>query len=103
MRNLENAVSRLAARLRQLRQERGISLRQLADSAGVNPSVVSRVERGGDAKLTTWDRLFEGLGYGLLWEATELAEDIPDLLSEEADRRRERRQEGLCVGKRRFY
>ena len=80
----------------------GISRRQLADTAGVNHSVVGRAERGGDAKLSTWARLFEGLGYRLSWNAQELAEDIQDLLSEEADRRREKINEGLCTNKRRF-
>ena len=89
--------------LRELRQERGISLRQLADQAGVNPSVVSRAELGGDARLSTWGKLFEGLGYRLIFDTTELAEEAADLLSEEADRRLVRRQEGLCAGKRRFY
>ena len=100
--SLEKAVPRMAALLKQLRQDRDVSRRQLAHQAGVNPSVVSRAERGEDAKLSTWDRLFEGLGYHLLLDATELAEDIPDLLSAETDRRRERRLQGLCAGKRRF-
>jgi transcriptional regulator with XRE-family HTH domain len=100
---LERTVVRLSALLRELREERGISLRQLADNAGVNPSVASRAERGADAKLSTWDRLFEGLGYELIIETTEDSEEAADLLAEEAERREERRREGLCTGKRRFY
>jgi transcriptional regulator with XRE-family HTH domain len=92
----------MAALLRKLRQKRGISLRQLADCAEVNPSVVSRADRGNDAKLSTWERLFAGLGYDLLWDVQETAEEIQDLLSDEAERRRERCREGLCAGKRRF-
>lgn len=101
--NHDDAVSRAAKLLKELREARGISLRQHADHSGVNVSVVSRAERGEDAKLSTWSRLFASLGYRWLWDVTELAEEIPDLLAEEADRRRERRLEGLCTGKRRFY
>ena len=100
--DLDSAVTRMSAMLKDLRQERGISIRQLADQAGVNPSVVSRAESGEDAKLSTWHRLFEALGYRLLMDTHELAEEIPDLLDEEAHRRRQRREEGLCTGKRRF-
>ncbi len=96
------AIKHIAALLGQLRLERRISLRQLADEAGVNPSVAARAERGADAKLATWAKLFEGLGYRLEWSVIELAEEIPDLLSEEAERRRERREEGLRAGKWRF-
>ncbi len=92
----------MASLLKQLRQERRISQLQLADQAGVDASVVNRAERGENAKLATWEKLFEGLGYRLLIEATELAEESGELLIEESDRRRENRRQGLCAGKRRF-
>lgn len=101
--NSEPATARLAALLRALREERGISQLQLADEAGVNPSVVNRAERGEDAKLSTWDRLFENLGYCLILDAAKSSEEAADLLGEEAERRRERRLEGLCAAKRRWY
>lgn len=100
--DLESTVSRIAALLKQLRQGRGISQLQLADQAGVNVSVVNRAERGENARLATWEKLFEGLGYRLLFETEELAEESGEMLAEEADRRRENRQRGLCAGKRRF-
>jgi transcriptional regulator with XRE-family HTH domain len=93
----------MAALLRKLRKKRGISLRQLADSAGVRPSVASRAERGRDAKLSTWECLFAGLGYDLCWDVQEISEEVQDLLSDEAERRREKVFAGLCAGKRRFY
>ena len=99
----QETVPRMAALLHELRQGRGISQQQLAAHANVNASVVSRAERGGDAKLSTWGKLFEGLGYRLLIDATELAEETGDLLAEERDRRLGRRSAGLCAGKRRFY
>ena len=92
----------MAALLRQLRQERRISQLQLADGAGVNVSVVHRAERGQDARLSTWRKLFAGLGYRLLIDTAELSEEAGDLLIEEGDRRREKRLEGLCAGKNRF-
>ncbi len=100
---LENTVSRMASLLRRLRHERRISQLQLADHAGVDASVVNRAERGENAKRATWEKLFEGLGYRLLIDATELAEESEELLAEEADRRRENKRQGLCAGKRRFY
>lgn len=89
--------------LRVLRRERGISRRILADEAGVNVSVVVRAEGGADSRASTWDALFLGLGYVLSVEPMETDEEMGDLLSREADRRWERRADGLCAGKRRFY
>lgn len=97
------AVTRAAALLRELREGRGVTRNQLADEAGVNNSVVYRAERGWDGRLSTWAKLFDGLGYRLRLEADELWEEAGDLLSEEAYARQERRREGLCAGKRRFY
>ena len=85
----------LAEELRRIRRELGISQLQLADSAKVNRSVVNRAERGGNATLETWIKLFAGLGCVLRFEALELAEECGELLSEEADRRRENRRWGL--------
>lgn len=91
----EDPVAELSALLARLRKERGISRRQLADHAGVHHSIACRAERGRDAQLATWGKLFEALGYRLLWKTTELAEEIPDFLADEADRRHERRLDGL--------
>lgn len=99
----EEASLRAGRQLRELRLERRISQRQLADEAGVHPSLVARVECGRDARLSTWAKLFEGLGYRLNLEPHELCEEAADLLSEERERREERRLEGLCTGKRRFW
>ncbi|MBI4375024.1 MAG: helix-turn-helix transcriptional regulator [Elusimicrobia bacterium] len=99
---LKPAAHRMARLLAELRDERRISRRQLADQAGVNVSVVSRAERGMNAKIATWDSLFKALGYHLLIDAIELCEEAADLLSEEAELRQERRLWGLCTGKRRW-
>lgn len=100
--DIEEIVVNTGVRLRRLRLDRGISRRQLADQTGVNPSVVSHAEKGRDARLSTWLKLFEGLGYDLRIETDEMCEEALDLIAEEADRRRRRRDEGLCTGKRRF-
>ena len=92
----------MAALLKQHREAYGISRRQLADAAKVNVSVVIRAERGADAKFSTWFRLFEGLGFHILWRVTETCEEAEDLHREEAQWRRDRQTEGLCAGKRRF-
>ena len=99
----EEAPLRAGRQLRELRLERRISQRQLADEAGVDSSLVTRVERGQDARLSTWAKLFEGLGYRLNLETQELCEEAADLLAEESARRAQRRLDGLCTGKRRWY
>ena len=93
----------LAALLKELRGERQISQLQLADEAKVNVSVVNRAERGSDARISTWRKLFEGLGYCLIIDATELSEEAGGLLSEERDRREEKRLEALYSFKRTYY
>lgn len=95
-------MSSAAALLRELREKRGISQLQLADHASVNASVVNRIERGQDAQLSTLEKLFGALGYRLFLEAVDMSEEAADLLGEEAERRREKRLQGLCAGKRRF-
>jgi transcriptional regulator with XRE-family HTH domain len=88
-------VDRLPALLHELRTERHVSMRVLADSACVDVSVVSRAERGRDAYLSTWETLFDGLGYRLELDATEWSEEGPVILAEEAEARRERRRAGM--------
>jgi|GEM_PF-1778254 len=87
-------------RIRELRRERGISQKQLADEARVNVSQVARVEAGMDARLSTWLKLYDGLGYRVRLEPEEICEEAGDLLAEESWRRKERRENGLLRGKR---
>lgn len=87
-------------RLRELRIERQVSQNQLADAAGVNVSQISRVEAGRDAQLSTVLKIYNGLGYRARFELQEICEESGELLSEEAERRRERREDGLLTGKR---
>ena len=101
--NTTPSVTRLRTLLHEARIKRDISMRVLADSSGLNVSSVSRIEGGQDALLSTWVKLFEGLGYRIQLDAYEESEEGPDFPAEEAERRRERRLEGLCAGKRRYY
>jgi len=98
----DDAIARAAAQLRALRQELGISQRHLAESAGLNPSLVNRVEKGRDARLSTWIKLFEGLGHRVSFATEETCDEGTEFLLERSDERKERRRQGLCTGKRRF-
>lgn len=53
----------LAERIRELREERGLTQRQLADMISVDPSVMSRIENG-DRGISTGElvRIAESLG-----------------------------------------
>lgn len=80
----------LPSLLRKCRHERRVSQKHLAEMTGVNPSVVHRAERGTDARISTWIKLFDGLGYRLTFEVDETSEDVGGWLLDEADQRRER-------------
>ena len=87
-------------RLQELRHERRISRKQLADEAGVNVSQISRVETGRDARISTLLKIYAGLGYQIQFELQETCEEAGELLSSESWRRHERREAGLLMGKR---
>jgi transcriptional regulator with XRE-family HTH domain len=59
-------TARLAARLRGLRSERGLTLERLAERAGVSRSMISLVERGESSPTAAvLDRIAAGLGVTL--------------------------------------
>jgi transcriptional regulator with XRE-family HTH domain len=93
-------VAEHGARLKELRRERRISRNQLADEAGVNVSQVWRVESGRDSQLSTFLKLYAGLGYGVKFELFEFCDEAGDLLDEESQRRKDRRLAGMLSGKR---
>jgi hypothetical protein len=98
----DRAAENLPAVLKRLRRGRYMTKRHLADSAFVNPSVVLHAERGRDSRLSTWIKLFAGLGYRLLIDYEEFDEETPDIIDEERTMRRDRRTDGLRSGKRRW-
>lgn len=87
-----------ADQLRQLRGALYLSQRQLADSAGVSAAVICRLERGADARLSTWRKIFEAMGYWAVIMPAAFAEESEDLIMEERDRRWGRQQEALRKG-----
>jgi transcriptional regulator with XRE-family HTH domain len=61
-RNARNAAS-LGTRLREVRRQRGITLKQVAEAVGVTESFVSQVERGtANPSVATLRRMAEALG-----------------------------------------
>lgn len=70
-----------SAKLRALRLGWEVSQNHLAELSGVNQSVISRLERGGDAPWEIWRRLFSALGCVIVVEEEEYGEDdLQDLV-----------------------
>ena len=56
----------MGLRLREIREKKGLSLRQLAEKAGVDWSAINRIELGkATPKLATLEKLAEALGVSL--------------------------------------
>lgn len=79
--------------LKKLREEMRISQRQLSATTGVRQATISRLERGGDAKLAVWTRLFGFLGYDFVVACCGPWEDLEDLQEHERRRRAENQRE----------
>jgi transcriptional regulator with XRE-family HTH domain len=82
--------------LHELRLSRGISQNHLAELARVDQAVVSRLERGADARWSTWTRLFEALGFEASLTALLLLgdDDTEDFLNDGIQRRKDRMEDG---------
>lgn len=89
----------LATQLRALREHRGVSQRQLADESGLRQSVVSRIENGSDARWSTWQTLYLGLGYRPILLPMEYCDETQELMDAERARRIDRRLRGLESGR----
>ena len=89
-----------ASRLADLREERRVSQRILADETKLNVSQISRAESGQDIRLSTLLKILDGLGYRVELQLQEMCEEAGDLLEDESQRRAERRDIGLLSGKR---
>ena len=71
--------------LRLARRERGLTVQEVAERAGVTPSRISQVERAeieGTLQLDTLDRFATALGYQLRYELVPDGEQHPMLASE---------------------
>jgi len=88
----DDGPKRLALLLETLRERQGLSKRHVADGAGLSVSMVHRAEKGQDCRLTTWAKLFAGVGYVLLIDHLEIDETVPDMIAEERDERLEKRR-----------
>ncbi|HRH86472.1 MAG TPA: helix-turn-helix domain-containing protein [Rubrivivax sp.] len=78
-------ADRIAARVRELRQQRGLSLDELAASSGVSRSMISLIERGESSPTAVvLEKLSVGLGVSLatLFDAPP---PLPEALSRRAD------------------
>ena len=80
-------------KLRALRKSWDVSQNHLAELSRVDQSVISRLERGGDARWETWRRLFSALGYEITVTAEEYGEDEVEDLVQSGIHERERRME----------
>ena len=86
--------------LRALRRFRRVSQRHLAEVSGVDQADISRMERGADARLSTWKRLFFELGCDAVLLPLTSCEETAGLLQFQAREREERIERG-CGNRRR--
>lgn len=57
------SVQKIGLRIRSLREQRGISLRQFALMTGLNKSHLSAIERGQlDMRMKSFGKILDGLG-----------------------------------------
>lgn len=73
--------------LREVRAYTGVSQRQLADLSGVPQPVISRLEKGGQARLSTWIVLFGSFGFDFAPVPSKAQEDMEDMHEHERRRR----------------
>ena len=83
--------------LRVMRSSRRVSQRHLAAESGVSQAIISRLERGADARLATWQRLFTALGFDAILLPRPSCEDAEDLIKDENERRKDRAAAGRAL------
>ena len=79
--------------LRAHRRSLNISQRHLAEESGIDQSVICDLERGADARWTTWNRLFRALGCHAVLVEDDL-EETEDYLRDGIQRRKDRMESG---------
>jgi transcriptional regulator with XRE-family HTH domain len=81
--------------LRRIRESWNVSQNHLAELSGIGQDVISRVERGADARWTTLKRLFGALGCEIVIREEEYGEDdLEDLVRHGIQRRKDRMEAG---------
>lgn len=78
------------AQLAAVRRHLRVSGRHLAEVSGVDQSTISRLERGADARLETWRKLFSALGCEVILLPLSQCEDTQDFLQHQETERQER-------------
>ena len=87
-------LDQLPLLFREIRADRGLSQRLVAEEAGLDASVIRRAERGRDAKISTWIRIFDAMG--IIVELTYYEdEEAACMLDDKTFERQERRENGL--------
>ena len=82
-------------RLRALRRALRLSQRHLAESSGVDQSVIGDLERGADGRWSTWNRLFAVFGYQAVPLPVSCSEESEEILRIQRLERREKMEFGL--------
>jgi transcriptional regulator with XRE-family HTH domain len=85
----------IGRQLRELRLSRDVSQSLLADTSGIDQAVISRVEKGADARWSTIRRLFLALGFMPALNLEPYCEDdADDFLRNETQQRKDRLEAG---------
>jgi ribosome-binding protein aMBF1 (putative translation factor) len=61
-----------AREMAERRKKHGLSQTQVAAKMKTSPSIVSRIESGGDVRLSTLEKYFAALGFELMMQARRL-------------------------------
>jgi transcriptional regulator with XRE-family HTH domain len=73
-----SSPSHRASRIRGYREARGLSVRKLAELAGISPSLVSQIERGRtEPSISTLRKIAEALSVSIFYLLDEHAEEAP--------------------------
>jgi transcriptional regulator with XRE-family HTH domain len=86
---VEDVIAAIGPKLRELRQQKNLSLKQLADRAGVSAAAIHKIERNNMVPtITTLMRLAAALNRSVAWFVSEDEnEDRPAALVRAGDRR----------------
>lgn len=93
-------VEAAAVRLKSIREGLDLSQRFVAELAGVDPSLVNRLERGCNARLSTWQAVFEAMGCIIRFDVDSPDDDTAHDLRDMMEERRENRRLGRGPGRR---
>ncbi|GAB3661685.1 hypothetical protein GCM10027589_24160 [Actinocorallia lasiicapitis] len=64
---MNEGISGIGDRVRELRRRRGLTQEELADVAGLSVAVVKKIEQGGSARMETYHQLARALNVTTVW------------------------------------